>query len=357
MATYISFQPTDNFKTQIYTGTGATLAQTFPQTTAMQPDLTWIKCRDAGARSHVLTDSVRGVNSQISSDVNDSQTTLTDALTSFDSDGFTLGADTGGGEVNNSGDDFVSWNWKAGTTTGITGSPSITPSSYSFNATSGVSIIAYTGNGTSGATVPHGLGALPQCILIKALEASEDWTVFMASLGGSNYGANKFFVLNSTARDGVNTNRFNDTAPTTDLFSLGNGGEVNTSGNDYIAYCFRSINGFSSFGSYQGNGNADGPFVYTGFRPGWLVIKDTVSTGANWYMWDNKRSGYNAANRQLYADNSAVGSASTAMDLFSNGWKLNTSSADLNVINQRFCYMAFSEFPTVSSNDVPGVAR
>ena len=169
---YISYQPSDYFKAHLYTGTGASNAQTFPETAAMQPDLIWIKNRDA-ADFNVLTDSIRGVTKYIQSNSTAAEVTNAESLKSFDSDGFTVGTQA---EVNTNTEDFVSWNWKAGTTSGIAGSPSITPTSYSFNATSGFSIIEYTGNGTSGATIPHGLGVAPKFILVKNV-AFSSWGV------------------------------------------------------------------------------------------------------------------------------------------------------------------------------------
>ena len=169
MAEYISFQPRDNFKTHLYTGTGASNAQTFPETTAMQPDLTWIKNRET-SDTHIWTDSVRGATKYITSYDGALSVTNAESLKSFDSDGFTVGTMN---EVNTNTEDFVSWNWKMGTTSGIAGSPSITPTAYSINATAGQSIIAYTGTG-SVATVPHGLGVAPSLIITKSLTMSSE---------------------------------------------------------------------------------------------------------------------------------------------------------------------------------------
>ena len=281
MAEYISFQPKDNYKTQLYTGTGATNAQTFPDTTAMQPDFVWIKVRDAGARSHILTDSVRGVNSQVSSNDGGANTTYTNMLTSFDSDGFTLGDDATKGEVNNSGDTFVSYSWKMGTTSGLTGG-SLTPSGYSFNATTGMGVYEYTGN-TSASTITHGLGATPKFMLNKRL-GGQEWKVYHVYNGGT-----KMMVLDQNDAVSTHANIWDNTDPTSTVFTIGS--DI-SSAYDYIQYVFCDVPGFSKFGSYTGNGNADGAFVYTGFRPGWILIKRTNST-TNWVLHDNKRLGYN----------------------------------------------------------------
>ena len=351
MAEYISFQPTDFFKTQIYTGTGATLAQTFPQTTAMQPDLTWIKCRDAGARSHVLTDSVRGVNSQISSDDNAAETTLTDALTSFDSDGFTLGADTGGGEVNNSGDDFVSWNWKAGTTTGLSGG-TITPTSYSINTTSGFGVYKYTGTGSAG-TIAHGLGVAPEMVIVKKYNTTADWYVYHKDMpSGNGY----HMTLNTSAAQASGT-EWNSTNPTSTVFSLGANSNVNASAATFIAYVFAPKRGYSKFQEYWGNGQtSDGTFVYTGFRPAFILIKRSALTG-NWQIFDDKRLGYNGGNSYLAPNDANAENTGGQIDIVSNGFKMRNNGTYTNGSGDTYIYAAFAEFPIVSSNNLPTVAR
>ena len=351
MAEYISFQPSDFFNTKLYTGNGSTNAITGVE---FQPDFTWIKVLDAAARSHVLTDAVRGVNSQVSSDDSAAATTLTDALTSFDSDGFTLGADTGGGEVNDNTKSFVSWNWKAGTTSGITGG-TITPTSYSLSTTSGISILKYTGNNTSGATIAHGLGAVPKFILVKNLDtASTPWRAYHVGLG-PDYS----ITLNETDAKADNSTFWNDTAPTSTLITMGNDSKINGT-DDYIMYIFASTKGFSKFGEYAGTGDSTiAPFIYTGFRPGWLMVKQTDSAGQNWFMFDNKRSPFNVIDKYLYADSDAVEATSDRIDFYSNGFKCKDNAAGLNGSggSTRYIYMAFAEFPLVSSNDIPTVAR
>ena len=351
MAEYIAFQPRDYFKTHLYTGTGASNAQTFPETTAMQPDFTWIKNRDA-ADFHVLTDSVRGVTKYIS--INDTvvEATNVESLKSFDSDGFTVGTMN---EVNTNTEDFVSWNWKAGTTTGITtdGSTTITPSSYSFNQTSGFSILNYAGNGTSGAKLAHGLGAIPTCIIIKAYDyAGMEWQMYHHSIGNT-----KYLYPNSTNGSGTGTGWWNDTTPDSVNITLGNANQTNSSSYNYVAYCFAPIKGYSKFGGYYGNGNADGTFVYTGFRPAFVVLKRTAGADA-WQIVDDKRLGYNAKNSSLMADRTTAEDTSVSyIDILSNGFKLRTTGSHVNNSGELNIYMAFAEFPFVSSNDIPGVAR
>jgi len=343
---YISFQPSDYFSTKLYTGTGSSLAITG---VGFQPDFNWIKTRN-DTQWHVLTDAVRGNTKNIYSNSGDAEETNTNRIQSWDSDGFTLGTD---GTTNGSGDTLVSWNWKAGTTTGITGSPSITPSSYSFNQTSGFSIIAYTGTGSS-ATVPHGLGVVPDMIIVKALSATTDWGVYhqYSNAVPEDYS----LLLNVTNAAGDNNLAWDDTAPTSTVFSVA-AGDTNATSVTHIAYCFAEIKGYSKFGKYQGNGNADGAFVYTGFRPAWIMIKRTDSSN-NWMMFDDKRDGYNNQNDFVLANSTAAESSSDDFfAILSNGFKLTATNAALNASGGTYVYAAFAEFPLVSSNDVPGVAR
>jgi hypothetical protein len=248
------------------------------------------------------------------------------------------------------------WNWKCGTTSGLSGG-TITPTGYSFNTTSQVSVITYTGNATSGATVPHGLGAKPAAILIKKLDGSADsWAVYHESLG-----ATKFMELDVTGSVSTSANRWNDTEPTTSLFTLGNSSTVNASGNKYVAYCFAEVKGFSSFGSFTGNGQLNGPMVYTGFQPAFVVAKVT-DTADGWYMWDNKRSpsdGFNVLQYNLLANSTdAAGtSANYMIDAVSNGFKLRDNNGGVNGHGNNFIYMAFGKFPFVSSNSIPTTAR
>ena len=212
-----------------------------------QPDFTWIKSRTY-ADNHNLFDTVRGATEIIYTNMNAVQDTQAQSLQSWQSDGFTLGTRN---DTNRSGQTFVSWNWKAGTTTGIdTTGATITPSSYSFNATSGFSVIAYTGTGVA-ATLPHGLGVAPKMIIQKNLDDAENWQVYHASLG-----ATKYILLNNVGTEQINSTRWNDTEPTSVLFSIGTDSSVNYSGEDMIAYVFADVQGYSKFGTYPGTGNA-----------------------------------------------------------------------------------------------------
>ena len=233
MAEYISFQPSGFFNTKLYTGTGSSNAITG---VGFQPDATWIKGRNT-TYNHVFTDAVRGVTEELYPNTTGAEVTNAQGLTAFGSDGFTVGTDAG---YNGNTNTYVSWNWKAGTTTGIAtdGSTTITPSAYSFNQTSGCSIIKYTGNGTAGAKLAHGLGATPDFFIIKGLDATTDWDVYHSSLG-----ATKWLELNADGSVSTSTNRWNDTEPDSVNITLGDSTHVNDS-SDFVAYCFSAKRGY-----------------------------------------------------------------------------------------------------------------
>ena len=351
MAVYTTIDDAGSFFNPIlYSAGSAPLAITG---VGFSADFTWIKSRSY-ADNHNLFDTVRGATEIIYTNMNAVQDTQAQSLQSWQSDGFTLGTRN---DTNRSGQTFVSWSWKAGTTTGIAGSPTITPTSYSFNATPGFSVIAYTGTGVA-ATLPHGLGVAPKMIIQKNLDDAENWQVYHASMG-----ATKYILLNDVGAEQINSTRWNDTEPTSTLFSIGTDSSVNYSGEDMIAYVFADVQGYSKFGSYAGNGNADGPFVYTGFRPAFIVIKnaDGVET---WNMWDNKRStsGTNLTNMNLApsavaAENTASAPGGQVLDLLSNGFKIRGTTTECNQSGYDMIYMAFAEAPLVNSEGVPVNAR
>ena len=345
MAEYISFQPSDFFNTKLYTGTGSSNAITG---VGFQPDATWIKGRNT-TYNHVFTDAVRGVTEELYPNTTGAEVTNAQGLTAFGSDGFTVGTDAG---YNGNTNTYVSWNWKGGTTSGIAtnGSTTITPSAYSFNQTSGCSIIKYTGNGTAGAKLAHGLGATPDFFIIKGLDATTDWDVYHSSLG-----ATKWLELNADGSVSTSTNRWNDTEPDSVNITLGDSTHVNDS-SAFVAYCFSAKKGYSKFSSYAANGNADGAFIYTGFRPAFILLKDTATNA--WYLMDSKRDGYNAENKGLIpSQNSIEQAGSYGVDFLSNGFKCRTTDGWTNGSGLTYLYAAFAEFPLVSSNDIPTVAR
>ena len=345
---YITFQPTDYFNTKLYTGNNSTNAQTG---VGFQPDFIWFKRRDSGAQ-HSLFDSARGVTKAVASNAADAESTITDALTSFDSDGFTLGADSGN-YINLNSATYASWNWKAGTTSGITtnGSTNITPSAYSFNQTSGFSIIKYTGTAVDGAYLPHGLGKAPELLLLKSTSLAESWNIYSKPTGNQGRG----HLNNSDAFD-TSRGEWYSTTPDTVNMRISNDSHINSSGAIYIAYFFTSIKGFSSIGGYRGNGSAHGPFIHTGFKPAFVIIKNT-SASQNWTMNDNKNLGYNPDNNILFHNTAGAENTGDNIDLLSNGFKIRWNDGVNNTDGQNYIYMAYAENPFVASNGDPANAR
>jgi hypothetical protein len=343
-------KPTDHFNTVLYTGTGASLANTG---VGFQPDFTWIKGR-SGATEHVLTDSVRGVTKEISSNDNGAEETVAQGLTAFGTDGFTVGTD---GSYNTSSATYASWNWKAGTSftndASATGVGSI-DSAGSVNTDAGFSIIRYGGTGSLG-TVAHGLGVAPSFIAFKRLDTTGNWVNYHKSIG-----ATKYLRFDGTQAEITASDEFNDTEPTSTVFTVETDGAVNASGtNNIIAYCFAEKQGFSKFGKYTGNGSADGTFVYTGFKPAFVMVKRTDNSG-NWWIHDSGRNTYNVVNKYLFADSSSAEGTDDNMDFLSNGFKLRVATYQPNTSGGTWIYLAIAEQPFVTSTDngsIPATAR
>jgi len=336
----------DFFNTKLYTGNSGTQAITG---VGFQPDLVWTKGRNQ-SESHYWTDAVRGTNSQIYSNGSNAQGTASNVITAFGTDGFTLGNNS---EVNG-GYNYASWNWKAGTGQGSSNTDGSINTTYtSVNTTAGFSISKYTGTG-SNATVGHGLGSTPHTIIVKRSDASDDWHVYHKSIGNT-----KALKLNTTDAEHAWNVYWNNTSPTSSVFSVGTGNGVNASSGTYIAYCFAEKQGYSKFENYKGNGNADGNFIYTGFKPAMVILKGASGSGSteNWSMYDNKRTGFNVDNNVLYPNATSAEGTSDDIDLLSNGFKIRRATGLLNDTAVTYIYMAFAEEPLVASNFVPATAR
>ena len=333
---YITFQPSDYFNTTLWTGDGNSTQNITG--TGFNADWIWLKGR-SGAGDHQLYDKVRGAQKMLISNGTNAESTNSIGLQSFNSDGFTMGSDMTG-----NGSTFVSWNWLANGSGSSNTDGSIT-STVSANTTAGFSIVKYTAS-SSASTIGHGLGVKPKMIMQKNLDASGNWGVYH-----ENIGATKFLELNTTDAEATNSTPWNDTEPTTSVFSIGSG---YTNGNEYIAYCFTEKKGFSKFGSYTGNGNADGPFIYTGFKPAFVMAKRTGNTSA-WDMFDNKREGYNPDNDAIFANLNNAEDTTDRMDFLSNGFKLRINGGPN--YSDSYIYMAFAESPLVGTNDTPCTAR
>ena len=353
----MSYSTIDNpelhFQCKTYTGTGSSQAITLDGDENMQPDFVWIKNR-SDAYDHVLFDVVRGVTKNLHSNETDAEVTEAQTLTAFNTDGFTVGTD---GKVNASSNNMISWNWKMGTTSGITtnGSTTITPSSYSFNSTAGVSISQYTGNGTAGAKLAHGIGGEPDMFWVKQINGGNPWVVYFKSLGNT-----KVMYLNTNGASATRSNAWNDTSPDSVNITLGQGGgDINyDSSRNYLCFAMRNIVGFSRAGSYTGNGNADGPMLFTGFSPAWIMCKKSSASGDSWTILDNKRDTFNVADARLFSDQNAAESTSTDVgDFVSNGFKIRTTAGTWNDDGGTYVYLAFAESPFVNSNGVPNNAR
>jgi hypothetical protein len=352
-------KPTDYFNTKTYTGTATSSGDTQAVTgVGFQPDWVWIKNRD-GAYQHVLYDVIRGVNKEVRSSQNiaevDSGTN--GYLSAFDSDGFTTTRGTNtGNHVNVSGTGFVSWNWLAGGTASSNTDGSIT-SSVSANIDAGFSIGTFTGNATAGSTIGHGLNATPAWIICRTISAAKDWCVYHHK--NTSAPETEVLILNSTAATLDTNDRWNDTAPTSSVFTIGDSSQLNTNGGTSLFYAFAEKKGYSKFGSYEGNNSANGSFIYTGFSVSWVMIKNIDTSGTAWVIQDSKRSGSsggNPANKRIRANASNAEETDSPVDLLSNGFKIRSTGSFTSDANT-YIYMAFAESPFVTSTGIPTTAR
>ena len=324
--------PTAYFQAKTYTGNGGTNAITFDGNSDLSPDFVWLKMR-SHADNHTLFNTTSGVGERLFSNLTQAESTESTSLTAFGSDGFTLGADA---LANANTKTFVSWNWKE-------------------SATAGFDIVSYTGNGSSGLTVSHSLSAVPSVMIIKNRSGAYSWAVYHHKNTSAPETETLFLDVNDATADRVN--EFNDTAPTSSIFTVGDGNSVNNSSENFIAYLFAEKQGFSKFGSYTGNGNADGNFIYLGFKPAFVMVKRTSGTGA-WWMRDNKIAPFNLASNVLQAnDSGAQADGVGTMDFLSNGFKLKDTTDASNTSGGSYIYMAFAENPFVTSTGVPTTAR
>ena len=346
------------FQTKLYTGTGSSNSVTNDGNSDLQPDFIWIKERD-GTGQHGAFDSSRGVQKELKIDEDGAESTASQSVTAFNSDGFTVGT---AGDYNGSDNSQVAWQWKAngGTTTtndaSSTGVGSI-DSVYQANTSAGFSIVSYTGTGSAG-TIAHGLGAVPSWMVVKNRSKSggEGWMVYHQ--GNTSAPETEHLQIHNTNATSDNDIAWNDTAPTSTVFSVKDDDSTNDSGETHIAYLWTDIQGYSKFGDYIGTGNDDGPFVYTGFKPAWLMIKRTTANA--WGIYDSARGVFNEITMNLDADRTDAENTATNyddLDFLSNGFKLREENDDINASGGTYIYMAFAEHPFVSSKGVPATAR
>jgi hypothetical protein len=325
----------------LYTGTGA--AQSITNGAAgqsFQPDLVWVKSR-SNTNFNTLMDSVRGTNKLVYSNSTAAEETNAQIFTALNSNGFSVGTDN---SANQSGQTFVAWQWKAGGTAVTNTAGSIT-SQVSANTTSGFSIVTYTGTGAN-ATVGHGLGVAPKMIIVKRRDSGpSSWTVWHSTFSSIEY---IYLNLTNAVSSSSGSTVWNSTVPSSSVFSLGTYSDVNASGGTHVAYCWTPIAGYSAIGSYTGNGSADGPFVYLGFRPRFVLVKRTDST-STWGLIDTARDTYNVTTKLLFANTpDAENTSYTPEDILSNGFKLRDTT--YNISSGTYIYMAFCENPFKFAN-------
>ena len=345
--------PSAHFHTHLYTGNNSNRSETNDANAGdFQPDWVWIKARSE-TKDHRAFDSTRGATKVIYPSLTNAEGTTATSLTSFDSDGFSLGSSDG---INKNTITYVAWQWKAngGTTSTNTAGTNI-DTTVQANTTAGFSIVTYTGTG-SAATLGHGLGSSPEVVIAKSRSQAYSWIVYHKAAASD---AHTDYLGLDDADALIDFPMWNDTAPTSTVFSVGTDVAVNNNTKNFVAYCFKEIQGYSKFGSYTGNGSLDGPFVYLGFKPAWVLIKQT-STTQNWILYDNKINPFNEAVTKLSPNLSNAEDSSTGnndIDMLSNGFKVTEDNNDMNESGQTFIYMAFAEHPFVSSEGVPVTAR
>ena len=339
-------KPTDYFNTVTWTGNGSSSRNITG--VGFQPDWVWGKCRNATV-SHALYDSVRGGSKLLNSNATSAEGTNA-ALSAFVSDGFSVNSDS---YFNANSNTYVAWNWLAGGSASSNSDGGIT-TSVSANTTSGFSIVSYTGTG-SNATVGHGLGVAPKVLILKSRTRSDgQWSV-----GSDMLGWTKFLYLDATSAEQT-FNIYQDTAPTSSVFYLSSDGGVNQSSGNMIGYAFAEKKGYSKFGKYTGNGNADGSYIHLGFRPAWLLVKKSSASGSDWNLHHNKSPGFNVNDNYLAPNENAAEVTNNSyqiFDLLSNGFKCRGTGTGTNGSGATYIYMAFAESPFVTSTGIPTTAR
>ena len=336
-------KPSDHFNTKLYTGNSSNNHAITG--VGFQPDFTWIKNR--GGDWNILTDSIRGVTKLVYSNSTAAEDTDSTYIQSFDSNGFTLGTNT---DVNENSNNYASWNWLGANGTASNSNGSIN-STVSANTTAGFSIGTYNGTGADN-TVGHGLGVAPDMIFVKCKSTAHDWVVYHSALGNA-----KILTLNASTAAQSATG-WQSTSPTSSVFSIDNAANsLNQSGQSFVFYAMASKKGYSKFGSYTGNGNADGTFVYTGFKPAWVMIKRTDTSGNSWFMWDNKRATHNEMVNCLLANTYDAELTDREIDFLSNGFKTRATDGNYNSSGGSYIYMAFASAPLVGTNNIPATAR
>ena len=361
MAVYTTIDdPSAHFHIQLYTGDGNTNRDITNDANAgdFQPDMLWIKTRSRGDSNHHLWYSSVSMPNHLSPDQNFVEATATNKATALNADGFRIQNHS---SVNTNTDTYVAWQWKmnGGSTTSGGGTDSAGTSTHQANTTAGQSIVTYTGTG-SVMTVAHGLGAVPAAIFIKKrTDDTENWRVYhKEGYHGGSYGQQQSGgqLNEDNAFDHGANSYWNNTSFTSTLFTVKDNSTVNDNTDTYVAYCFAEIQGYSKFGGYKGNANADGPFIYLGFKPKYFLLKSTDIV-QNWYVFDSARDAYNPSNSAMQVSGTAAQETGYAMDFLSNGFKIRHADGAWNGNGNTYIYMAFAEQPLVTSTGIPCTAR
>ena len=340
-------KPSLHFDGKTYLGSSSAVTVTG---LGFQPDLVWVKDRDNG-NNHVLVDVVRGAGKFLQSNLANAEVNnSSQSISAFTSDGFTTGNANPANEQASTTLGFMSWNWLAGNSSGSANNDGSIATTVSVNQTAGCSIFTFTGTGSNG-TLGHGLNAVPEMYIIKRYDSSNNWRVYHKDVGNT-----KYITLETTEASQTSSGFANNTSPTSSVISVGNLGSANASGGSMLCYAFAPKKGYSKFGKYTGNGNANGTFVHTGFKPAFIMLKKTNDI-ANWMIHDDKRLGYNVDNNNLKPNTADVEATADTLDILSNGFKLRTSGSGEN--NGNFVYMAFAAEPLVANvgQGIPATAR
>ena len=332
---------TDYFRIKLYTGNNNAQTIAWDETdTNMKPDMLWIKSYAGNTVfEHVLSDIVRGGGKYVVPNSTAAEVSNSNVINTFNTNGFSVGGAT---QTSESSRSYVAWGWKASNTTATNTAGSIN-STVSVNAAAGFSIVKVSKANTNVATIGHGLGVTPKFIIGKDLDGVDNWTCYNEALGNG-----KGIYLNASNAAATASTFWNSTSPTSTLFTIGSDNTWNSP--SIVFYCFADVPSFSKFGSYTGNGNADGPFIYTGFKPAFVLYKRTDGA-ADWHMYDNKRDTFNPTDKTLFPSSSGAQSSGDALDFLSNGFKQRNTGAEANGSGSSYIYMAFAENPFVTSTD------
>jgi hypothetical protein len=343
--------PSAYFQTALYTGNANYNTITNDGNSDLGPDFIWGKCRST-TKLHFLYDTTRGTEKRLESDNTGVEDIFTNGVLNFYTDGFRLGS---GNTENDNTESYVAWQWKAnGGTTSSNTAGTIT-STVQANTTAGFSIITWTGTGSVG-TIGHGLGVAPTFLMVKNRTTTLDWAIYHKNMIDAGY---TLAINNDDGQVDSGTNRWNHTSPTSSVIHIGAGQQTNQNTNSMLCYAFAEKQGYSKFGKYVGNSSTDGPFVYTGFKPAFVLQKQISGNGNGWFITDSRRDPFNAATgKYLRADESgAEGTTGKILDLLSNGFKVRNSDSALNGSNHTYIYMAFAENPFTTSTGVPACAK